>query len=278
MDLCLIAIFKNESHILKEWLKHYINQGVDRFFLIDNGSTDNYFEIIEPFIKTNIVRLEIDATKHKQVELYNKYYVEAIKHYKWTIVCDLDEFIYARKQYTKIKEYLTSVPDNVTQIFIPWKIFGSCGYNSLDKKQPENVVESFTKRSNYDKKNNLAGVIFENSHTYSLSKCIARSCFIKQIGIHSHLTTTKDNNTCLTSDSTIHSSCSFCQINENILEDSPLHLNHYAIQSYNWFMKVKACRGDVAGINSENVRDENYFRSFDSCSNDLVDDELANLK
>ena len=30
--LCLIAIFKNESHVLKEWLDHYIKQGVDKFF------------------------------------------------------------------------------------------------------------------------------------------------------------------------------------------------------------------------------------------------------
>ena len=39
--LSIVAIFKNESWILKEWIEHYLNQGVDHFFLIDNGSTDN---------------------------------------------------------------------------------------------------------------------------------------------------------------------------------------------------------------------------------------------
>lgn len=30
--LCLVAIFKNESHLLKEWVTHYINEGVEKFF------------------------------------------------------------------------------------------------------------------------------------------------------------------------------------------------------------------------------------------------------
>ena len=30
------AMFKNESHILKEWLDHYLREGVDMFLLINN--------------------------------------------------------------------------------------------------------------------------------------------------------------------------------------------------------------------------------------------------
>ena len=49
MTLCLVAIFKNESHILQEFINHYIKQGVDRFLFIDNGSTDNYIDIINKY-------------------------------------------------------------------------------------------------------------------------------------------------------------------------------------------------------------------------------------
>ena len=44
------AIFKNESHILKEWVEHYLFHGVDHMFLINDKSTDNYLEILEPYI------------------------------------------------------------------------------------------------------------------------------------------------------------------------------------------------------------------------------------
>ena len=55
--LCLVAIFKNESHILKEWIEHYLNQGVDKIFLVDNGSTDSYYSILQPYISTGKVDL-----------------------------------------------------------------------------------------------------------------------------------------------------------------------------------------------------------------------------
>jgi len=41
MSLCLVAIFKNESYILEEYINHYIRQGVDKIFFIDNGSDDD---------------------------------------------------------------------------------------------------------------------------------------------------------------------------------------------------------------------------------------------
>ena len=33
---CIVAIFKNESHILEEWIQHYIKEGVQHFYLINN--------------------------------------------------------------------------------------------------------------------------------------------------------------------------------------------------------------------------------------------------
>ena len=35
---------------MKEWLEHYINEGVEHFYLIDNGSDDEYMKILEKAI------------------------------------------------------------------------------------------------------------------------------------------------------------------------------------------------------------------------------------
>jgi hypothetical protein len=45
-DYCIVAIFLNESEIMEEWINHYIKEGCKKFFLIDNGSTDNYKDIL----------------------------------------------------------------------------------------------------------------------------------------------------------------------------------------------------------------------------------------
>jgi hypothetical protein len=62
------------------------------------------------------------------------------------------------------------------------------------------------------------------------------------------------------------------EFTEKSLDDSPIHLNHYAIQSKNWFEMVKSKRGDA--INVENARNDNYFKMYDF--NDIIDNELSN--
>ena len=47
--LSVLAMFKNESMIIQEWIKHYIEEGVEHFYLIDNGSTDDYYEKIKMY-------------------------------------------------------------------------------------------------------------------------------------------------------------------------------------------------------------------------------------
>jgi hypothetical protein len=46
-EFCVCAVFKNESHILEEWLLHYIYRGIDHFYLVNDNSTDDYKYIID---------------------------------------------------------------------------------------------------------------------------------------------------------------------------------------------------------------------------------------
>jgi glycosyltransferase involved in cell wall biosynthesis len=266
--LCIVAIFKNETHILKEWIEHYLHQGVEKFFLIDNGSTDQYMDILHPYIQNNTLKLVIDPEKHQQPNHMNKYFLKEVQPYEWVLVCDLDEFVYARKGFSTITDYLATLSPNVSMVYIPWKMFGSNGL----KFQPDNVVQSFTRRTDYDK---------ENSQKYSNVKCIARTRFLKKFFIHSHETDTDTLH--VTTEvpppmvSSIHDNKLFVNINETILENSCLHLNHYAIQSLDWFKRIKMTRGAADSSQNENVRTIGYFHAYDEHSNDLEDNELANI-
>ena len=277
-SLCIVAIFKNESHIIKEWIEHYLYQGVDKFFMIDNGSTDNYYNILEPYIKNNKVELVIDPTKFSQTKLYNKYYLNKCKAYEWVIVCDLDEFIYGRKYCNSIKDFLSKVHNSFSQVFIPWKMFGSNYFDTMDKEQPCSVISSFTKRINNDsdKYNNFRSFIIEGGVKYIYSKCIVRTKYLLKLDIHSSNTSNKNYLTSyIQKNNHIHKNESFIRIDEEILENSALHLNHYAIQSLKWFMDIKATRGDACNMSTNNIRDKTYFDSYNF--NDIDDLELCNL-
>lgn len=265
--LSLVGIFKNESHGIREWVEHYINEGVDHFYLIDNGSTDYYKKEIQEFIDSKLITIIRDDTKWAQKELYNKYFLPLKKESEWFLVVDLDEFVYARNGFETIADFLKSRSKFVGLIRIPWKIFGSSGL----VKQPTKIVDSFVKRSRYD------GLIKPgmNRKKKSLGKVIVRNRFLKKIHIHScdlywGCLIINANGELLSNFYKHHQ-----QISEEILQNSYLQLNHYAIQSLEWFREVKSKRGAADGAAHEEVRNQKYFDDYDSRSNDIKDLELA---
>ncbi|KAF0114211.1 MAG: hypothetical protein FD150_1646 [Rhodobacteraceae bacterium] len=50
---------KNETHLIEEWLDHYLANGAERIFLIDNGSTDDTLAKIAPWLGDGRVELVI---------------------------------------------------------------------------------------------------------------------------------------------------------------------------------------------------------------------------
>lgn len=56
-NLSICMIFQNDAPYLKEWIEFHRLQGVDHFYLFNNLSTDNYQEILDPYIKEKVVTL-----------------------------------------------------------------------------------------------------------------------------------------------------------------------------------------------------------------------------
>ncbi|WP_083906792.1 glycosyltransferase family 2 protein [Octadecabacter arcticus] len=53
---------KNESLNIKEWIEHYLWQGIEQIYLIDNGSTDLTLDIIRPWVESGQAKI-ISLTK-----------------------------------------------------------------------------------------------------------------------------------------------------------------------------------------------------------------------
>ena len=71
-DLAVVAILKNEGRYLKEWLDYHLLAGVDHFYLYDNDSTDNYKEIIAPYVEAGLVTSKFFPGKKMQLEAYDE--------------------------------------------------------------------------------------------------------------------------------------------------------------------------------------------------------------
>ena len=243
--LCLVAIFKDESHIMQEWIEHYIKEGVQKFFLIDNGSKDQYLHILAPYIKDHIVELVVNPTKDRQ-NAHCNYYLEKCKEYEWVLVCDLNEFVYARNMFKTIPEYLNTINEATLQILLPRKLFGSSGHI----KQSEKVIPNFTLRESY--KEPISKEI----------KTITRTKAISRLDIHrSHLINKQMKHDDF-----------FVKVEENWLNEWPLHLNHYRVQCLEWSDNVKGTRDHPLDKNGDVIFNSNYFRVENK--NETHDSEL----
>ena len=178
--ISVLSMFKNEGMIIKDWIEHYLREGIEHFYLIDNGSTDDYYEKIK--IYDEYITLTKDPTrlpKGTQTYLFNKIYLQKIKsESEWIIFCDIDEYIYARNGNNQLMDALNKLPLYVEKIWLPWKCFGSNG----NKNQPNNIIKSFTKRKEGYTKNE------------GLGKTICRTANLEKILTCGHIVQLNENN------------------------------------------------------------------------------------
>ena len=250
--LVVVTIFKNEAVAMREWLEHYVREGVEHFYMIDNGSTDNWQKEVEGFPVT----IYSDMERYKQNEHYNKYFLEEVKrNSEWVMVVDLDEFMYARKGYKTIPEYLVTLKNGISEVQVRWKMFGSNGHI----KQPKSIIKGFTKRQ---------------KGTSSFVKSIARSRTLSRMGIHTHIIDDKSSEDNPKSGSNISENIILLPniTSEEEIEKVPLHLNHYAIQSWEWYRDIKMTRGSAITVRNDNVRTKEYFQDYDH--KEIEDNEL----
>lgn len=134
-DVSICAIFKNEAQFIMEWLVFHEIVGVNHFYLYDNGSNDNYKEIIQPFIDRGEVTLIDWPYPQGQIRAYEHFYNTFRNETQWVSFLDLDEFVVPRKDRT-ILEWLKR-HDRRPVNLIYWKMFGTSGQM---KHNPDELV------------------------------------------------------------------------------------------------------------------------------------------
>lgn len=230
------CIFKNESHALYEFIEHYIYHGIDHIYMINDFSNDNYLEILQPYIEKKYITLYnndiITKEKNRQIMIYEKYFKNIIYQTEWFSLIDLDEFMYSPNSID-IKNIIKKYENNYDKIIVEWKTFGSnnCTF------QPFSIVSGFNKMCDL------------NSKTHYSYKSIAKTNNIIQFDIHSMvINTNREINLSYTTN-----------INE-------LYINHYQLQSLEFYMNIKQTRGDVNN-HYDHIgmsRDYNHFLKTDS--------------
>lgn len=278
MTIGLLAIFRNEAHCIREFIEHYLAQGVDRFYLINNASEDDFLAEIEPYRdvialyeEPHVPDTEFLCGGGRQIEAYNQVLREITTD--WLIIQDLDEFTYAKNGYKTIKDFIEREGSQFDQYLMHLKPFTSGGV----VKQPDSIVDGFT-----------AGRMHLKA---ALTKPIVQTCMIDKIFIN--YCTLKSGGITVVGDMSYKTTSLFEKpdvtelINlrtisyENQFNNHPIQCNHYSVQSEEWYFNVKAKRGTATWHGGEYMPAEKWFaRRWEELHNVFTskDTELKQIK
>lgn len=141
--VALSARIKDEAHVLAEWLDYHIVAGVSHFFIYESFSSDNFREVLRPYIEGGHVTLLADwptvpVTPYAEEDCI----LRALNRFEWVANFDVDEFLVI-KDGSSIGEFLSRFPGQPA-VALHWFMFGSSGH----KHKPSGpVIRAFTKRA-----------------------------------------------------------------------------------------------------------------------------------
>lgn len=132
-ELGVVTMFNNEANYLKEWIEYHRMLGVDHFLLYNDRSNDNWADVLEPYISSNLVEV-FDWHKDEITPLFPTWQVMAYQdglrrskgNTKWLAFIDIDEFILPKKNAT-IVECLNQFYSSASGVYICWRNFGTGG-------------------------------------------------------------------------------------------------------------------------------------------------------
>jgi hypothetical protein len=238
LSVCLCI--KNEAKHIIDFIEHYIIQGVEHFYIIDNNSDDNLKEILEKsyynFLITlisNDICIDINnaySSTNGLVAVYNNdiIYETIKKETEWGIVVDIDEFMYGKNGHN-IKTFLETIDDSVGCVYVIWNIMTSSTIKN-ENSNSFHINSNIFKRLNYDSITNLS---YNIKNANDFGKSIFRTSMINRIGLHkSHCTTGKIINNYGENKNSWYDNCNNIEYSENIFKNTifkyyiPILRNH----------------------------------------------------
>lgn len=153
-----------------EWINFHLKQGVDYFYIVDNGSTDNTRDILASCacVSPAFLTYKIDRDSPIQFKAYNealRCMRDGLPFYSppnWVACIDADEFLYSPKGLLPdtLRNY-----QNASAVQAHWVLYGSNGHEEYSNKP---VVERFTKRAKAPDKHTKA--ILKPLRTYHVGQ------------------------------------------------------------------------------------------------------------
>ncbi len=126
ITLAVCAIFRDEARYLAEWVTFHRVQGVERFYLYDNLSTDDWRSELGPEIAAGIVEVRHWPDVPGQASAYEDCLRRHRTDTRWIAFIDIDEFLFSptgRPLPEVLREF-----DTHPGVVVNWRVYGTNGW------------------------------------------------------------------------------------------------------------------------------------------------------
>jgi hypothetical protein len=172
VGLAVCAIFRDEARYLAEWVAFHRIQGVERFYLYDNLSGDDWRSELAPEIDSGVVEVTQWPDEPGQVSAYDDCLERHRDDARWIAMIDIDEFLFSPSG-APLPEVLRRF-DTYPGVVVNRRFFGTNGH----RHPPDGLVtESYPMRSRDEDPSNVLvkSIVFprmtlgaHSAHTFRL--------------------------------------------------------------------------------------------------------------
>lgn len=141
MSIAICTIVKDEAKNLDEWIKYYLNLGVDNIYIYDNESEDEILSILAKYPQVEYFFIK---GKCRQLSANNHCLQNFGDKHDWIGFLDMDEFL------VPISDTIQNILEKYKDyggLGINWAVYGSSGHDSRPKG---NVKDNYLYRAEKD--------------------------------------------------------------------------------------------------------------------------------
>jgi hypothetical protein len=147
--LAACTMYRDDAAYLPEWIEFHLLMGVERFFLYDNGSTDDHRDVLAPYLEEGIVTvhdwphafLRQNGRPRAIVTGFEHCVGEHAGDARWIAFLDIDEFVFSPTG-SRLPEVLRDY-EQFPGVVVNRAEFGPSGHQT---KPAGLVIESYLQR------------------------------------------------------------------------------------------------------------------------------------
>lgn len=256
--LAIGAIFKNECDYVLEWLAWHRAQGFSQFIIYDNGSDDGTLALLTSLDALHYISLRtIEGKEGAQVEAYQAILDNDVQDVDYLAFIDADEFLVPDGRQSAADHLSVLFSDaSVGAVGVNWRIYGTAGQ---EKQEEGFVIERFQQAaSDQRSRNHFLKSVYrpEAVQTIFVHRAVLKKGYeyVNTQGDALAFANYKQGIAPVKEGATTGVALNVC--------DRGLRVNHYALKSYDEFLRKKKYKGDAVQ-GQGHVRSDSYFKEFD---------------